>query len=97
MRSNYLSLPPQPLCQRWHLSADLLKSVLLNSERPAIATHDLEMIELAKRYINEQNIRHAESQFFAGVRDDLAIELVREGYKCPHLYSLRQRMEISLG
>jgi len=58
----------------------LMKYLLLNSPNPAVATHDLELIEKAKKIIREEKIKNAEFQFFKGVRDDLAEELVKEGF-----------------
>lgn len=58
----------------------LLNYMLTHSDRPAVATHDPEIIEKAKRAIREIGSNKAEFQFFTKVCDDLAVELVREGY-----------------
>jgi proline dehydrogenase len=59
----------------------LMQYLLLHSDRPAIATHDLQLVEHAKQIIRSKHIPGAEFQFFAGVRDSLARELVREGFQ----------------
>ena len=59
----------------------LIEILLKHSDRPCIATHDLALIEKAKRIIREQNLTNAEIQFFRGVRDKLAKQLVDEGFK----------------
>lgn len=59
----------------------LLPTLLTESSFPAIATHDEKIINEAKKVIREKNIRNAEFQFFKGVRDDLASELVKQGFK----------------
>ena len=59
----------------------LLPILLTQSSYPAIATHDEKIINEAKRIIREKNIANAEFQFFLGVRDDLARQLVLEGFK----------------
>lgn len=56
----------------------LMDEVAKRSSYPCFATHDLALIEKAKKILKD---RDGEIQFFAGVRDKLAEELVREGYK----------------
>ncbi len=58
----------------------LMKIVLLNSSKPAIASHDLEIQDLAKEIIRTNNLKTAELQFFSGVRDDYAAEAVRQSF-----------------
>jgi proline dehydrogenase len=60
---------------------NLLSYMLTHSDRPAIATHDPEIIEKAKQAIRGSGSTNAEFQFFKLVRDDLARELVKEGYQ----------------
>ncbi len=59
----------------------LMQEILRKSLKPAIATHDLRLIEKAREIIKSEGIKNAEFQFFNGVRDDLARRLVKEGYK----------------
>ena len=59
----------------------LMEILLLGSDRPCIATHDLALVEKAKNIIREKNIANAEIQFFFGVREKLARELVKGGFK----------------
>ncbi len=61
--------------------ASLMRILLQNSDRPAIATHDLHLVRAAVDIIQESSLAHAEVQFFAGVRDELAIELARRGLR----------------
>jgi proline dehydrogenase len=56
----------------------LMDEVAKRSSYPCFATHDYALIVKAKKILKEQD---GEIQFFAGVRDELAEELVREGYK----------------
>lgn len=56
----------------------LMDEVAKQSSYPCFATHDYALIEKAKKILKEKD---GEIQFFAGVRDDLASELVKEGYK----------------
>jgi proline dehydrogenase len=57
-----------------------MRLVLCESAYPAIATHDLELIATAKRLIRQFDIHNAEFQFFYGLRDKLARQLVQEGF-----------------
>jgi proline dehydrogenase len=59
----------------------LMEILLEKSDRPCIATHDLTLVEKAKKIIREKDIKQAEIQFFRGVRDDLAMHLVKENFK----------------
>ncbi len=59
----------------------LMKKVLAKSSRPCIATHDIKIIEEARKLITVGKIKNAEFQFFKGVRDELAVKLKRKGYK----------------
>ena len=69
----------------WQEVTDNYRSLMYNllnrSNRPCIATHDLELIEEAKKEIQDRGIQNAEIQFFKGVRDDFAVKLSQEGYK----------------
>lgn len=58
----------------------LMKILLLKCPKPAVATHDLELIDEAKKLIKKYNLKNAELQFFRGVREELALELADEGY-----------------
>ena len=59
---------------------NLLNYVLAHSDRPAIATHDRQIIEKAKHAVRQSSSTNAEFQFFAKVCDGLASELASEGY-----------------
>lgn len=59
----------------------LLNYMLTNSDRPAVATHDPKIIEKAKIAIRQIGSETTEFQFFNKVCDDLAANLVKEGYK----------------
>lgn len=56
----------------------LMERVAEQSPYPCFATHDIELVEIAKALL--QN-REGEIQFFSGVRDTLAEQLVAEGYR----------------
>jgi proline dehydrogenase len=59
----------------------LLHQLLLNSEKPCVATHDPVLIAKAKEIIDRHNLKKkAEFQFFNGVCNDRAIQLAKEGY-----------------
>ena len=60
----------------------LMKKLLLESQYPAIATHDEAMIHEAQRYVDEQHIPkdRFEFQMLYGIRRDLQTSLVRQGY-----------------
>lgn len=58
----------------------LLEYMLTHSDRPAIATHDPDIIEKAKVTVKRIGAEKAEFQFFKKVRDDLAAELAKNGY-----------------
>jgi proline dehydrogenase len=60
---------------------EIMRFVLLQSRYPAIATHDLDLISTAKQIIREFRLERAEFQFFWGLRDELARELVRDGFR----------------
>ncbi|MBI2356350.1 MAG: proline dehydrogenase family protein [Candidatus Doudnabacteria bacterium] len=59
----------------------LMEILLEQSDRPCIATHDLILVEKAKKIIRDRNLKHAELQFFRGVRDKQAERLVKENFK----------------
>ena len=63
--------------------ARMLKTLLVAGTCPAIATHDLDMIELARRYAAEQNIPkdRFEFQMLYGIHRDFQTMLVNEGYR----------------
>ncbi len=58
------------------------KTLLLDGFYPAIATHDIKMIEPLKAFIKENNIpkERYEFQMIYGVRRDLQEQLLAEGY-----------------
>jgi proline dehydrogenase len=61
----------------------LTEALLARGKYPAIATHDVKMIEAAKRYVGAHDIaRDAfEFQMLYGIRRDLQAQLVRDGYR----------------
>lgn len=59
----------------------LMDIVLEKSAYPCFATHDMDLIEKAQSLLTKIGKNNGEIQFFAGVRDDLAAELVKAGYK----------------
>jgi proline dehydrogenase len=63
--------------------ARLMKTLLARGNYPAIATHDPVMIDLTRRYAEEQGIGRDkfEFQMLYGIRRDLQRSLVKEGYK----------------
>lgn len=60
----------------------LMKKLLLHGNYPGIATHDLGMIDEAKRFARENNIHPSrfEFQMLYGIRRELAQILVSDGY-----------------
>jgi proline dehydrogenase len=60
----------------------LMKMLLKDGNYPAIATHDEEIIEEAKRFAEENGIDRSrfEFQMLYGIRRDMQIALAREGY-----------------
>ena len=56
----------------------LMDVVSKKSSYPCFATHDYKIIEKAKTLLKDKD---GEIQFFAGVRDTLAKQLVKDGYK----------------
>jgi proline dehydrogenase len=63
--------------------ARMLKTLLANGNYPAIATHDLAMIDLARQWAADQNIAkdRFEFQMLYGIHRDFQAMLVREGYR----------------
>lgn len=63
--------------------ARLVNRLLEHGTYPAIATHDIVMIDLAKRRASELGLRpdQFEFQMLYGIRRDLQQALVREGYR----------------
>lgn len=61
----------------------MLQSLLSNGHRPAIATHDPAMIELACNWARNHGIgsERYEFQMLYGIRRDLQAKLVREGHR----------------
>jgi proline dehydrogenase len=60
----------------------LMPYVMDHSSKPAIATHDLELLDEAKRYIVANGLKDkVEFQFFKCVRDDMARQLTKEGFR----------------
>lgn len=62
--------------------AQLMRTLLTHGNYPAIATHDVRMIEGAKTFAVENHIDKSrfEFQMLYGIRRDLQQQLVREGY-----------------
>jgi proline dehydrogenase len=62
--------------------ARMLRSLLTSGHRPAIATHDTKLIDLACSYAQQQQIAsdRFEFQMLYGIRRDLQASLVRRGY-----------------
>jgi proline dehydrogenase len=60
----------------------LMRQLLEHGKYPALATHDLHMIQSAKAFAAEQNIDKSrfEFQMLYGIRRDLQKQLVNEGY-----------------
>jgi proline dehydrogenase len=63
--------------------ARMLKTLLTDGHQPAIATHDPAMIDLARRWADEQGIARDrfEFQMLYGIRRDLQAMLVKQGYR----------------
>ena len=63
--------------------ARMLKTLLLDGNYPAIATHDPAMIALARQWARERGIApdRFEFQMLYGIRRDLQTMLVKEGYR----------------
>jgi proline dehydrogenase len=61
----------------------LMKTLLPSGIYHALATHDPKMIEAATRFAAEQNISKDEFEFqmLYGIRTDLQIQLVKQGYR----------------
>lgn len=61
---------------------DLMKTLLCEGNYPAIATHDVKMIDATKRFVAERSIapERFEFQMIYGVRRDLQESLMKEGY-----------------
>ena len=57
-----------------------MEQLLARSPRPAVATHDLNLVDKAAAIIRRDGIRAAEIQFFRGVRDELAGRLRANGF-----------------
>ncbi len=62
--------------------AQLMRQLLAHGNYPAIATHDPQMIQEAKAFINANALAKArfEFQMLYGIRRDLQEQLTREGY-----------------
>jgi proline dehydrogenase len=62
---------------------NLIKLHLNNGNYTAIASHDEQIIEFTKHFVNEQGIakEQFEFQMLYGIRDDLQQRLTNEGYK----------------
>jgi proline dehydrogenase len=63
--------------------ARLMEQLLLHGNHPAIATHDQRMINLAKDFAQRENISPDRFDFemLFGVRRDLQLRLVQQGYR----------------
>jgi proline dehydrogenase len=80
----------EPAAIAWHDRASIgrsfveLSQMLLEADAyPAIATHDPDMIEAIKRIATERSIAadRYEFQMLYGIRRDLQVQLVRDGYR----------------
>lgn len=62
---------------------ELMEKLLLEGNNPAIATHDEKIINYAKKFVEENNLSKSsfEFQMLYGIRRDLQLKLVDEGYK----------------
>jgi proline dehydrogenase len=62
---------------------ELAQSLLTTGEYPAIATHDVRIIEAMENFVTSQSIPRDrfEFQMLYGIRRDLQRRLVREGYR----------------
>ena len=58
----------------------LMEYLLMHSDKPCIATHDLKLRTKAKEIIKKHKIKNAEIQMFNGARNELAKEEALEGY-----------------
>jgi proline dehydrogenase len=60
-----------------------MQRLLLEGHYPAIATHDPNMIEAARRFASERNIAadRFEFQMLYGIRRDLQLSLAKQGYR----------------
>ncbi len=60
----------------------LMKMLLMEGNYPGIATHDEKIIEECKRFVSENKIDHSrfEFQMLYGIRRDLQVSLVKEGF-----------------
>ncbi len=60
----------------------LMKMLLKEGNYPGIATHDEKIIDECKKFASENNIDRSkfEFQMLYGIRRDLQVELVKEGY-----------------
>ena len=63
--------------------ARMMKAVLSTRHYPAIATHDRVMIDVAKAFARDHNVApdQFEFQMLYGIRRDLQMSLVNEGYR----------------
>jgi len=61
----------------------MAKTLLADGHQPAIATHDVTMIEAVKQWARERNIAadRFEFQMLYGIRRDLQSKLVHDGYR----------------
>ncbi|MCX7945008.1 MAG: proline dehydrogenase family protein [Deltaproteobacteria bacterium] len=61
----------------------LMKMLLTEGKYPAIATHDEKIINECKRFVKENKIDSSrfEFQMLYGIRRDLQVSLVKEGYR----------------
>jgi proline dehydrogenase len=61
----------------------MAKTLLVEGQQPAIATHDVAMIDAIKQWAREENITadRFEFQMLYGIRRDLQARLVKDGYR----------------
>lgn len=86
VKGAYLESPPIAFPDKGHVDRNYLalaKSLLMNGEYPAIATHDERIIEAVERFVAGKGIGRDrfEFQMLYGIRRDLQRRLVKEGYR----------------
>lgn len=86
VKGAYLESPPIAFPDKGHVDRNYLalaKSLLMNGEYPAIATHDERIIEAVERFVSGKGIGRDrfEFQMLYGIRRDLQRRLVKEGYR----------------
>lgn len=80
VKGYYLPYDVKPWSEVTNNFSILMEFLLENSDRPCIATHDIGLLEKAKKIIKDKNIKNAEIQFFYEVNDKLARVIKKEGF-----------------